>query len=267
MSKTEITPEELVDPTKKKECNLFYAYIPLFIEIVFFLFFINAFLLQTYVIPSPSMEKTMLVGDHLIVNKVIYSHYLGAIDRAILPHIDIKRGMIVTFSGPEEIYQKKPPKDVVKRVIGIPGDTIRIFWNEVYVNGKHIDEPYKFVVGYGGISFFPPMHEDFGWYKDFPVKFRNSIMGKGREKVFVVPKGHYFCMGDNRDNSFDSRFWGPVPAQYIIGKPWRVYWSFNTPLVARDERKQGLLMKLWKFAYTIRNFVTDTRWNRTFMKY
>jgi len=250
--------------TKKREVGVFREYFELITEVIIFVFFINAFLLQTYVIPSSSMENTMLVGDHLLVDKVAYSQSLGALDRFFLPQTGIERGMIVTFSGPNEINRGMEPKNLVKRVIALPGDTIRVDRDLVYLNGKLIDEPYRVFKDRPPIDRFPPSRA-YGWHSEFPMKFRDSVVDTENGKAFLVPEGHYFCMGDNRNHSFDSRAWGPVPEQYIIGKPWRVYWSYDAS--SSDYQDPRFWHKVKDFFKTIINFFSKTRWKRTFKKY
>ncbi|MCP5104449.1 MAG: signal peptidase I [bacterium] len=249
---------------KKREVSAFREYFELITEVVIFVFFINAFLLQTYVIPSSSMEETMLVGDHLLVGKVAYSNSLGSFDRIFLPQSGIERGMIVTFSGPSEINRGMEPKNLVKRVIALPGDTIRIDRDLVYINGQLQDEPYKVFKDRPPLGVFPPDNA-YRWHHEFPLEFRASVVDTANGKAFLVPVQHYFCMGDNRNHSFDSRAWGPVPAQYIIGKPWRVYWSYEA--TSREYQISGLWNKVKDFFKTVAHFFTKTRWERTFKKY
>lgn len=256
--------EEKKKEKKKREVSLFREYFELITEVVIFVFFINAFLLQTYVIPSSSMEETMLIGDHLLVDKVTYSPYLGSFDRLFLPQYGIKRGMLVTFSGPSEINKGEEPKNLVKRVIALPGDTIKIIRDKVFVNGKQIAEPYRVFKNRPPMDFFPPA-TPFNWHHEFPYEFRDSIVDTDNGKAFLVPEGHYFCMGDNRNNSFDSRAWGPLPARYVIGKPWRIYWSYDS--TSSEYLTPGIWHKIKDFFNTIIHFFTKTRWERTFKKY
>ena len=236
----------------------------LMVEVMLFIFFVNTFLLQTYVIPSSSMENSMLIGDHLLVDKVRYSRPIGRIDGVFLPQRPIRRGMIVTFSGPAEINRGEPAKNLVKRVIALPGDTIKIMDNRVFINGKATTEPYACFKGSSGIANFPPQVPGY-WHHEFPQRYRRFVVDTALGKAFLVPAGHYFCMGDNRNNSFDSRSWGPLPENYIIGSPWRVYWSFAS--TSSDYLETGTGQKIKDFFSTIFNFFSKTRWERTFKKY
>jgi signal peptidase I len=236
----------------------------LLVETLLFIFFINTFLLQTYVIPSPSMENSMLIGDHLVVDKVRYSHSIGWIDGIFLPQQPIRRGTIVTFSGPAEINRGEPAKNLVKRVIALPGDTVKIIDNHVFINGKAVAEPYACYKGHKGIANFPPAPSEY-WHHEFPQQYRNLVVNTALGKAFLVPAGHCFCMGDNRNNSFDSRSWGPLPENYIIGSPWRVYWSFAS--TSSDYLDNGTFQKIRDFFSTIFSFFSKTRWERTFKKY
>ena len=185
-------------------------YIELFAEVLILVFFINAFLLQTYVIPSGSMEATMLIGDHLLVDKVAVSRSLGSVDAFLLPQYGISRGRILTFTGPHEIYTNKEPKNLVKRVVALPGDTIRIEGKKVFINGKQVFEPYAVYKGRNPITKFPPSN-GFNWDYNFPREYRDFVVKTPGGEAYRVPEGHYFCMGDNRNHSFDSRYWGPLP--------------------------------------------------------
>jgi signal peptidase I len=234
------------------------------VEVAIFIFFVNTFLLQTYVIPSPSMENSMLIGDHLLVDKVKYSHSLGKLDGVLLPQQPIRRGMIITFSGPAEINRGEPAKNLVKRVIGLPGDTLKIIDNRVFINGKVITEPYVSLKGYSVLANFPPAQPGY-WHREFPRQYRDCVVDTRLGKAFLVPEGHYFCMGDNRNNSFDSRSWGPLPGDYIVGSPWRVYWSFASK--GSDYLDTGTVRKVRDFFHTLFNFFSKTRWERTFKKY
>jgi signal peptidase I len=182
------------------------------------------------------MENTLLIGDHLLVDKISYSRSLSPFDRFFFPIKKIERGMVITFKSPAEIE-----KEYVKRVIGLPGETIKIANKKVYVNGQYLEEPYT-------------------QFSD------DQIINSYRDNFpeFTIPDGHYFCMGDNRDNSFDSRFWGPVPEDYIIGRPWRIYWSYSS--TSQEYLTPGLWHKIKDIFKTIINFFSKTRWERTIKK-
>ncbi len=191
---------------------------------VIFVVFARAFVFQQSKIPTGSMIPTLLVGDYIMVNKFIYSPSPGSLERTLLPVRDIRRGDIVVFKYPEE-----PEKDYIKRVIGLPGEFIEIRDKIVYINGVPLEEPYK-------------AHENEmtpeSWVKikegEAPLSSAAPATrrpgGYGRESDFeqiLIPEGHYFCMGDNRDNSKDSRSWGTVPRENIKGKAFIIWWSFK----------------------------------------
>ena len=149
-------------------------------------------------IPSGSMKQTLLIGDHILVNKFIYGVKLPFIRTTLIPIKKPKRGDIIVFKFPED-----PKKDFIKRVIGLPGDKIEIRDKKVYVNGSLYDDKH-------------------GFYAD-----RRAVRAKpDHPDRFTVPKDHIFVMGDNRDHSYDSRFWGFVPIQSIKGKAFIIYWSW-----------------------------------------
>jgi signal peptidase I len=235
-SRSDLLPP-LAETPSPRAVGPWREYIEFIIEMMVFVFFVNAFLLQSFAIPSGSMENTMLIGDHLLVDKVAYSRLVSVIDRLLLPQIEIRRGMIVTFKSPPEM-----DKEYVKRVIGLPGETIAIVAKRVYIDGRPLVEPY--------------------------ARFRDPQVTSGiRDNFppFRVPPGSYFCLGDNRDNSYDCRFWGPVPADYISGCPWRIFWSYRA--TAEEYRNPGALAKLRDLASTVVHFFSKTRWSRTFHRF
>jgi signal peptidase I len=191
--------------------------------------FATTFVVQAFKIPTGSMESNLLIGDHLLVNKFVYGLHSGLIGR-LLPYKDLKRGDVVVFK-----YPHAPETAYVKRLIGLPGDKVEMIGRLVYINDKPLEENYTQYIDPGSV------YQRFGPYN--------------------VPEGQYFCMGDNRDNSQDSRFWGFVPRDYFIGKALVIYWSYETP---RDEYLQtGTTARLRQFADVFLNFFTKTRWNRT----
>lgn len=280
--------KEKVDKENKQEVNIFREYVELFAETLIYVFFVMTFLLQSFVIPTGSMKNNILIGDHLLVNKVAYSRTPSpAIDGFIFPQSDIKHGSIVTFKAPAEME-----KEYVKRVIGLPGDRIRIVGKRVYLNGKALAEPYvrfdearadfrtpgdnfplqdpRYINALGKTSHLPfYINDDVGFVDDkltvaFCERFESGVVDVNGHKEFRIPGGHYFCMGDNRDHSYDSRFWGPVPADYIIGKPWRVYWSYES--TTDEYLTPGIQHKIKDIAMTVVNFFSKTRWDRTIKK-
>ena len=167
--------------------------------------FIRTFVVQAFKIPTGSMEENLLIGDHLLVNKFVLGPTASNIERTLLPIGTIKRGEVIVFKYPVE-----PERDFIKRVIGLPGETVELKGKTVFVNGKPLDEPYvRFL--------FPPPGDS--PEEDFDVRVHYGPV--------TVPPDHYFMMGDNRDNSEDSRFWGFMPRSYIKGKALFVYFSFG----------------------------------------
>lgn len=175
-------------------------------------------LVQAYVIPTGSMEDTLLVGDHLLVDKLSYSPK-GPVSRWLLPYTDVKRGDIIVFR-----YPVNPKENFVKRVIGIPGDRVRITSKRVVINGKPLDEPYKFHKS----AMDDPYRDNFPSQNFMHLNDRAIDMLEEHvvDNELVIPPDSYFAMGDNRDHSLDSRFWGLVPRENIIGKPLMIYWSY-----------------------------------------
>ena len=253
---------------KKRDKSIFREYFELITEVLVFVLFINAFLLQTYAIPTSSMEDNMLIGDHLIVDKVSYSKSLNGFDNAFLPQIKLKRKLIVTFKAPPEMKPGKINLEklwYVKRIIGLPGETIQVVNKKVYINNKPLEEPY--VVFKDDISFKDNFPDTYTWDPAFPEEFRGSVVDTdiGNGKAFLIPQGYYFCMGDNRNHSSDSRVWGPVPEENIVGKPWLIYWSYETN--TEDIQDSSPAGKLKGILSIIPNLINKTRWNRTLKKY
>lgn len=220
---------------------------------IILLLFGTTTLVQAFVIPTGSMEDTLLIGDHLLVDKLAYAP-TGPASRYLLPYSDVKRGDIIVFRYPVDIKQT-----FVKRVIGIPGDRIHLVHKEVYRNGTKLDEPYKF----NKTDYFEPYRDD------FPAAPPNAqVLDRGMGMIerdvnngeVIVPDGNYFAMGDNRDSSLDSRYWGFVPRENIIGKPLIIYWSYN----ASTEALSGPTISFDHFVDLIEHFFTKTRWRRTF---
>jgi signal peptidase I len=219
--------------------------------------FIITFVVQAFEIPSSSMEKTLLIGDHVFVNRIQFAPKTPWIG-PILPYRQIKRGDIFVFLSPVE-----PGLYVVKRVMGIPGDHIHLRDGVVYRNGEKLDEPY--VIHNPNDSYNPyrdnfpavPPSEFNGVNPDWALTMPQHIQGED----IVVPENSYFGMGDNRDVSLDSRYWGFVPKENVIGRPMFVYWSFETPPNQWEQREIG--QRLGFLAHVVIHFFDETRWSRT----
>jgi signal peptidase I len=222
---------------------------------ILLLLFGTTTLVQAFVIPTGSMEDTLLIGDHLLVDKLAYAPS-GSFSKYILPYENPKDGDIIVFRYPVDITQT-----FVKRVMGVPGDHLKIIDQQVYRNGKKLTEPY--VVHKNP---YPDSFRD-----NFPNSEPNlMLMDRAREMLatnvangeVVVPHDSYFAMGDNRDNSLDSRYWGFVPRGNIIGKPLIIYWSYNTNTESLASSNVDSLLR--HFLDLGEHFFTKTRWNRTF---
>lgn len=218
--------------------------------------FIITFVLQAFAIPSSSMEDTLLIGDHLFVNREQFApatHWMGS----LMPYRDVHRNDIAVFLSPEQ-----PGLFLVKRIMGVPGDRIHLRDGVVYRNGEKLDEPYT-------IPHDP--NEPFNYRDNFPsgelesnpqypdgeMSLRSHIEGDD----LVVPPNSYFGMGDHRDVSLDSRFWGFIPRENVVGRPMFIYWSFETP---RDQvTKTDMTDRLSFIAHVVFHFFDETRWART----
>jgi len=209
-------------------------------------------LVQAFVIPTGSMEDTLLIGDHLLVDKLAYAPS-GPVSKHLLPYENIRRGDIIVFRYPVDIRQT-----FVKRVIGIPGDHLRVVNKQVYLNGKPLNEPYK----YHKTPYIDSYRDN------FPGEPNVALMEPGQQMLernvvngeVVVPPDNYFAMGDNRDSSLDSRYWGFVPRGNIIGKPLIIYWSYDAPTSALSNP----MISLDHLLDLVQNFFVKTRWRRTF---
>jgi signal peptidase I len=238
-------------PTAKDRSNR--GFIAEWTVTVILLLFGTTNLVQAFVIPTGSMQDTLLIGDHLLVDKLAYAPP-GPISKHLLPYEEIKRGDIIVFRSPADLNTT-----LVKRCMGVPGDRIKLVDKQVYLNGRKLNEPYV-------------LHSTdyINDYRDnFPRDPDMQVSEHGREMLehnvangeVVVPPDHYFAMGDNRDNSLDSRYWGFVPRENITGKPFIVYWSYDAPTEALLNPTIGAdhLVDLME------HFFTKTRWRRTFM--
>ena len=217
--------------------------------------FLLTFVLQPYLIPSESMEHTLLVGDFLLVNKQVYAPE-GPLSRWMLPYREVERGDIVVFHHPQ------PHPFLVKRVVGLPGDRLHIEDGRVTVNGLMLDEPYA--------AFEPvppnPFRDNFPasvytdpqidpvWWKQMQSLTRNGEL--------IVPAGQYFVLGDNRNHSEDSRFWGFVPRTQIVARPLVIYFSLSRP--SSTDVQQAADDRLGHDRELSAKLVGFARWKRIF---
>lgn len=193
------------------------------ILLAIYVFFGTTFVVQAFRITSGSLEPTLLVGDYVLVNRMIYNNAPSPIDRVLLPRRPVRRGDLVVFKDPQD-----PQRDLVKRVIGLPDERLEIVNKDVLINDIPLAEPYIF-------------HADpFIYTRENLVS--DGLLRRDNFGPFTVPAGTVFVMGDNRDDSDDSRFWGTVPLANLKGKPWLIYFSFE---VARDpDRKTSVTGRL-----------------------
>jgi signal peptidase I len=217
--------------------------------------FIITFVVQAFEIPSSSMENTLLIGDHVFVDRLTpaaRATYVGP----LLPYRDVHRGEIIVFLHPAE-----PGMYVVKRIMGVPGDHIHLVHGQVFVNGQRLSEPYL-----NPDRGFPDAYRD-----DFPKEPAAGQMNVTPEWPMVlssnlqngelaVPNDYYFGMGDNRARSLDSRYWGFIPKENIVGRPLFIYWSFETP--SDQYERTSLADRAAFILHIVTHFFTETRWSR-----
>lgn len=181
---------------------------------------LRVFVVEAFRIPTASMEKTLLAGDFLIVNKAVYGAEIPGTMLRIPAFSEPRRGDLVVFVPPHE-----PSKNYVKRLVGVAGDTLEMRDKVLLRNGRPVDEPYARYEDRSGDAVHPSM----GWQADHVTSGTTRAYHPTRDNwgPLVVPGGQYFFLGDNRDNSEDSRYWGFVPRAAIRGRPWFVYYSFD----------------------------------------
>lgn len=203
--------------------------------------FIRTFVVQAFKIPTGSMENNLLIGDHLLVNKFVLGPSASGAERALLPMGTISRGDVIVFKFPEE-----PERDFIKRVIGLPGETLELKQKTVYINGQPLEEPY--------VHFLTPAASELSEQTRFDVREQYGPV--------TVPDGHYFVMGDNRDNSQDSRYWGFLRREYIKGKALVIYWSYDAGPEEYLATDAGTSIRNLISVFT--HFFSRTRWERMF---
>lgn len=218
--------------------------------------FVVTFLVQAFTIPSESMEQTLLIGDYLLVDKLCYGGNSGW--NRVLPYRSVRRGDIIVFH-----YPVNPAQDFVKRVVALPGDRLRLIDKVVYVNGIKQQEPY--------VQYITALHN--AYRDEFPrteapdleveAKWWKEMRKLVEDHQLIIPEGNYFVLGDNRDDSKDSRYWGFVPRENIIGRPLLIYWSarnLNNDLPASPTMGD----RIYHLAYAVTHLFQITRWRRSF---
>jgi signal peptidase I len=223
--------------------SILREYLEALLIAVIFATFARTFVVQAFKIPTGSMEENLLIGDHILVNKFVYGPIESPIERRLLPRREVRRGDVVVFKFPED-----PTRDFIKRCIALGGDQIEVVDKVVYVNGARVpDQDYAY---HDDANVYPNsvfLHEDY--------RFRDNF------GPATIPEGYLFFLGDNRDNSNDSRFWGPVPESYVKGRAFLVYWSFDGESVEEPEGVSGVVDRV---SEVVGHFVGSTRWNRSF---
>lgn len=256
MAKIENKVEEKVAEEKPKETTV--EFLSSLAAVLVTGLFIITFVVQAFEIPSSSMEDTLLIGDHVFVNRVQFaprSPWIGP----LIPYRDVHFRDIVVFLHPDPAENGMY---VVKRIIGVPGDRIHLRNGVVYRNGIALDEPY---INHDADTEdpyrnnFPSVPPEDGpnisanWLVDLPSHIQGDDL--------VVPPDHYFAMGDHRGVSLDSRYWGFIPKENVIGRPMFIYWSFETP--ADQYRKTSWGDRALFFGKVVLHFFDETRWKRT----
>jgi signal peptidase I len=232
-------PAAVPEPPFKK--SVAREYLESIVVAVILALFIRTFAVQAFKIPTGSMEPNLLIGDHLLVNKLVYSPSLGPLENALLGKRKIERGHVVVFKFPED-----PARDFIKRVIGLPGETLEIRDKRVRVDGVPLEEPYAHFID-------APLRPD---DPEYGLRVGDSIRDNWGPET--VPEGQLFVMGDNRDNSRDSRYWRYLPVDQVKGRALLVYWSYEA---TREEYHRTGVVEWLKD--TLSAF-GRTRWKRFF---
>ena len=210
---------------------------------VIFTLFARTFVAQAFKIPTGSMEDNLLIGDHLFVNKFIYAPHWDTPLHRLLPYRDVRRGDVVVFKYPQD-----PERDFIKRAVGLPVDVVEVRAKRLAVNSQVEVNPML-------------VHKDPQVFPDSAF-LPSAIRNRDNFGPFRVPEDAIFCMGDNRDNSYDSRFWGPVPRSYFRGRALVIYWSYEARPNAHEWR--GWWDRIQELASVGAHFFTRSRWGRTF---
>jgi len=262
MPEETVTEIEEQAPEKKQERHADQTtssdYLESLLVTVILALFGTSFIVQAFKIPSASMEGTLLIGDHLLVNKFIFGG-TGAWYEKLLPYRQLERGDIIVFKYPYADHQH-----FVKRVIGLPGDHLKLIDGDVFIDGKRLYEPYAVhdsSASYDPFNYsFPSIRGQMISLNAIP-EWRPEIRKYVQGDEIVVPPGRYFAVGDNRDNSQDSRYWGFVDRDAIMGRPFLIYWSVE----AKSSDYSGdttFWSRLTRILQTLVHLPSRTRWGR-----
>ncbi len=237
--------ERRATPAPWRRRSLAREYVEALLIAVVFATFARTWTVQAFKIPTGSMEENLKIGDHILVNKFVYGPVATGLERWLLPVRELRRGDIAVFKYPED-----PTRDFIKRCVGLPGDVVEIRDKVVFVNGQAVDD-----AGYT-------------YRTDERVYPRSLFLPEGfRQRdnfgPYSVPAKHYFFLGDNRDESNDSRFWGPVPATHVKGRALMVYWSLDARRTEAPARS-GWWGRAAQAAGALPQLVARTRWERSF---
>src|ERR1017187_6342876 len=249
-------PEVQPDPIQEKVEETPFEAVASVCTVLVVGLFILTFLAQNFVIPSGSMDNTLLVGDHLVVDRITLAP--PAKWMALVYYREPRRGDVVVFLKPGNTDMF-----LVKRLIGVPGDHLHMVNGIVYINGVDQSQPHAqpttpdnyrpYLDDFPSVTMTPDLGATETWSVAMPQYVQDGDL--------VVPPGKFFMMGDNRHNSLDSRYWGFVPRENIVGRPLFNYWSFVTP---EDQyQEEGLGSSLAWMGHVVLHFFTDTRWKRT----
>jgi signal peptidase I len=254
-----VAPQPAAKPSATHKHHLVYPTVldtaRSLLSIIVIALFVLTFIVQPFRIPSESMEHTLLVGDFLLVNKMIYAP--SGVWRWLLPYRQIQRGDIVVFHFPLD-----PSDHVVKRVIAVPGDHVHLHDGQVFLNGQKIIEPYAVYETSYSDNFrdqFPTnLYTDPGVDTNWWMEMRRDVQSGD----LIVPPGHYFVLGDNRNHSRDSRYWGFVPRPNVVGRPFVIYFSIRQPSTTDVPDLPG--DRLGHDKDPVNSIVDFARWDRMF---
>ncbi len=254
-------PEAAPRERRRRDAGVGDMFRSLLVVLVGVLLF-RTFVAEATVIPTGSMEKTILIGDHVFLNKLLYGPRLPYTEVRLPPLRTVQRGEIAAFR-----YPRNPSVMYVKRIVAVGGDLVRIEGKRVWLNGKLLDEPYVQFQDERLMTLrdeFPPPHDrlsTFPAYQGLDPHWARELRRYVEPGGLRVPEGHLFVMGDNRDNSQDSRFWGFVPEENVVGEPLFVYWSYDAP--SADWTSEDLKERMKFDLSIVGNFLRRTRWSRT----